>query len=132
MALIWIKCLKNIYSSKNGLAEYAYFWLVLVHVRLVCNIYCAHARLCFCDSTIFCFRKLKSRRLIFLINCGSNLTINIVSRGKEMRKEWLAMPHLPRKTLFLIPNLHLSSSLLMKELKLTHMTETKGIAKEIF
>ena len=32
---------------------------------------------------------------------------------------------------FFIPSLHLASSLLLKELKLRSMTETKGIAKEI-
>ena len=31
------------------------------------------------DSTVFCLRKLKSRRLIFLIDCRSNLATNIVS-----------------------------------------------------
>ena len=58
------------------------------HVRLVCNIYCAHAYLCCCDSTVFCLRKLKSRRSIFLINCQSNLTINIARREKKRRNEY--------------------------------------------
>ena len=48
------------------------------HVRLVCDIYCTHAYLYRYDSTVFCYRKLKSRRLNFLINCRSNLIINIV------------------------------------------------------
>ena len=66
--------------------------IIFTHVRLVCDIYCAHAYLCRCDSTLFCFRKLKLRQLIFLINCRSNLTINIVKRGKKMKNEWLTMP----------------------------------------
>ena len=32
---------------------------------------------------------------------------------------------------FFIPSFHLVSSLLLKELKLTHMIETKGIRKEM-
>ena len=59
----------------------------LLHVRLVCDIYYAHAYLCRYDFTLFCFRKLKLRRLIFLINCRSNLTINIVKRGKKMKNK---------------------------------------------
>ena len=35
------------------------------------------------------------------------------------------------KGFFFIPSFHLASSLLLKELKLTHMTETKEIGKEI-
>ena len=62
-------------------------FILASHVRLVSDIYRAHAYLCRCDSTVFCFRKLKSRRLIFLINFRSNLTINNVSRAKKMRSE---------------------------------------------
>ena len=70
------------------------FWKIFhgpSHVRLVWDIYCAHAYLCHCDSTLLCFQKLKLRRLIFLINCRSDLTINIVNRAKNMKNEWLAM-----------------------------------------
>ena len=38
---------------------------------------------------------------------------------------------LPKKMLFLIPSPHLAGSLFLKELKLTHTIETKGIGKEI-
>ena len=38
------------------------------------------------------------------INCRSNLTINIVSRGKKKRKKWLAMPTLTKKNLFFYSN----------------------------
>ena len=62
-------------------------WSILYHVHLACNIYCTHVYLYRCDSTVFSFLKLKSRRLNFLINCRSNLSINIVSRAKKMRKE---------------------------------------------
>ena len=65
-----------------------------IHVHLVCDIYCAHAYLCRCDSTPFCFWKLKLRRLIFRVNCRSNLTINIVNQAKKMKNEWLTMPTL--------------------------------------
>ena len=84
------------------------------HVHLVCDIYCAHAYLCRCDSKVFRLRKLKSKRLIFLINFRSNLTINIVSRAKKMRKEWLTKPTLTKKDVFFIPTFHLASSLLLK------------------
>ena len=60
----------------------------------------------------------------FWLICRSNLTINIVSPAKKMRNEWLTMP--TRKTFFFIPSFHLASSLLMKQLKLTHMIKTKG------
>ena len=36
-------------------------------------------------------------KTIFLINCRSNLTINIVKRGKEMKNEWLTMPTLTKE-----------------------------------
>ena len=55
---------------------------LLSHARLVCDIYCAHA--CRCYSTLFCFQKLKPKRLIFLINCRSNLKMSIVNRAKKM------------------------------------------------
>ena len=58
------------------------------------RIYCAHAYLCRCDSTLFCFWKLKLRRLIFRVNCRSNLTINIVNQENKMKNEWLTMPTL--------------------------------------
>ena len=70
------------------------------HVRLVCDIYCAHEYLCRCDSTLFCFRKLTSRQLIFLINCRSNLRINIVRRVKSMRNDWLTMSTLTKENVF--------------------------------
>ena len=70
------------------------------NVRLVCNICCAHAYLCRCDSTAFCFRKLKSKRLTFQINCRTNLTVNIVSRAKKRRKEWLIMSTLTKENVF--------------------------------
>ena len=43
------------------------------------------------------------------------------------------MPTLTKENVsfFLIPIFHLVSSLLLKELKLTHMIETKGIEKGI-
>ena len=50
-------------------------------------------------------RNLKSKRLIFLINCRCNLTINIVSRAKKMRNEWLTMPTLTKENVFLDSNL---------------------------
>ena len=71
-------------------------------VRLVCDIYCGHAYLCRCDSALFCFRKLNSRRLIFLIHCRSNLTINIVRRAKKMRNKWLTMPTLTKDNVFFL------------------------------
>ena len=70
---------------------------IWMHVCLLCDICCVHAYLCRCDSTLLCFRKLKSRRLIFLINCRSNLTMNIVNRAKKkkkMKNEWLTNPTL--------------------------------------
>ena len=48
----------------------------------------------------FGFRKLKSRRLIFLMNCSSNLTINIVSQAKTMGKEWITMSTLSKEIVF--------------------------------
>ena len=68
-----------------------------MHDRLACDIYCAHACLRRYDSTLFYFEKLKPRRLIFLINCRSNLTINIVNRAKKMKNEWLTMPTLTKE-----------------------------------
>ena len=65
--------------------------------RLVWDIYCAHAYLCHCDSTLFSFQRLKPRRLIFLINCWSNLNMNIVNRAKKMKNEWLTMPTLTKE-----------------------------------
>ena len=103
----------------------------LRHVRLVCDICCAHGYLYRCASRLFCFRKLKSRWLIFLINCQSNLTINIVSRAKKMRNKWWTMSTLPKENVFFIPSFHLASSLLLKDLKLTYMIETNGIGKKI-
>ena len=38
------------------------------HVCLICDICCAHAYLCRCNSTVFSLPKLKTRRLIFLTN----------------------------------------------------------------
>ena len=58
-----------------------------MNIRLVCHIYCVHAYLRRCDSTLSCFRKLKPKRLIFLSNCRSNLTISIVNRAKKMKNE---------------------------------------------
>ena len=75
-------------------------WGFTLHVRLVWDIYCAHAYLCRYDSTLFCFRKLRPTRLSFLINCLSNLTINIVNRTdkkKKMKSEWLTMPTLTKE-----------------------------------
>ena len=69
----------------------------ICHVRLVWEIYCAHAYLCHYNSTLFCFWKLKLRRLIFLINCRSNLTINIVNWAKKTKHEWLTMPTLTKQ-----------------------------------
>ena len=49
-----------------------------------------------------------------------------------MRNEWLTMPTLTKENVFfLIKSFHLASSLLLKELKLTHMIETNEIGKEI-
>ena len=67
---------------------------LLSHVRLVCDIHCAHV--CRCYSTIFCFL-LKPKRLIFLINCRSNLKMSIVNRAKKMKKKWLTMPTLTKE-----------------------------------
>ena len=71
------------------------FWYIVdtEHVHLVCDIYCAHAYLCRCDSTLFCFRKLRPKRLIFLSNCWSNLTISIVNRGKKNEKRMINHAH---------------------------------------
>ena len=44
-----------------------------------------------------CFWKLKLKRLIFLINCRSSLTIKIVNRAKKMKNEWLTMPTLTKE-----------------------------------
>ena len=74
-----------------------YALYLVLQVRLVCDIYCVHAYLCHYDSALFCFRKLNLRRLIFLINCLSSLTINIVKRGEKMKKEWLTMPTLTKE-----------------------------------
>ena len=70
---------------------------LLEHVRLVWDIYYAHAYLCHYDSALFCFQKLELRQFIFLINCRSNLTINIVKWGKKMKNKWLTMPTLTKE-----------------------------------
>ena len=64
---------------------------LLSHVRLVCDIYCAHA--CRCYSTLFCFWKLKPKRLIFLINCRSNFKMSIVNRSKKNEKQMINHAH---------------------------------------
>ena len=90
-------------KSKKTPWIYLLYWArapVLAHAHLVCDIYCVHTYLCHCGSTQFCFQKLKSRRLIFLINCWSNLTINMVRRMKKMRNEWLTMPTLTKEKVF--------------------------------
>ena len=48
-----------------------------------------------------------------------------------MRNEWLTIHTLTKENVFLIPTFHLASFLLLKELKLTQMIETKGIEKRI-
>ena len=86
----WKNLIFHIFCFINKLCKmrkFAKFTLVISHVRLVCDIYCAHAYLCRYHSALFCFRKMKLRGLIFLINCGSNLTINIVKRGKKMKSK---------------------------------------------
>ena len=49
-----------------------------------------------------------------------------------MSNEWLTMLILTKENIFLSPNLHQASFLLLKEPKLTHMIETKGAAMEVF
>ena len=51
-----------------------------------------------------------------------------------MKKEWLTMPTFTKGNAFSIPNLHMASSLLLKELKLVQMIETNRteIIFEIF
>ena len=66
---------------------------LLEHVRLVWDIYYAHAYLCHYDSALFCFQKLELRQFIFLINCRSNLTINIVKWGKKNEKQMINHAH---------------------------------------
>ena len=41
--------------------------------------------------------KAELRPLIFLINCWSNLTINIVNWAKKTKHEWLTMPTLTKE-----------------------------------
>ena len=99
-----------------------------IHVRLVCDIYFAHAYLCRCNSKLFCFRKLKPRRLIFLFNCWSNLTMDIVNEQQKKKKSgWLTMPTLTKQNVIFD---YLPDSLLLTELKLTPMIDTKRIVKE--
>ena len=57
------------------------------HVPLICDIYCAHAHLSLRDFTVFGFRKLRAKRLIFLMNCRSNLTVNNRNRAKKIRNK---------------------------------------------
>ena len=83
---------------------------------MICDIYCGYAYSSRCDFTVFCFRKLKafivkldgqlirkseSSYSFLLINCPSNLTINVVSRAKKMRNEWLTMPTLSQEIFFI-------------------------------
>ena len=47
-----------------------------------------------------------------------------------MKNEWLTMLTFTKGNVFSIRNLHMASSLLLKELKLTQMIETNGTGKE--
>ena len=51
---------------------------------------------------------------------------------KKMRNEWLTMPTLTKEKVFFKKkkSFHLASSLLLKELKLTQMIESKGLKKK--
>ena len=70
------------------------------HVHLVCDIYCAYAYFCGCDSTIFCFRKLKSRRLIFLINLS--VQFNNKHRKPSKKDEKRMINHANKENVFFL------------------------------
>ena len=127
----WSVILRKLPISENlDKIGWTFAWFCYSQYTPLCDIYCAHAYLCRCHSSLFCFRKLKPRRFIFLINCRSNLTINIVGK---MRNEWLTMPTLTKENVFFFDS-QLSPgyrSLLLKELKLMHIIETKEVGKEI-
>ena len=83
--------------KKTSLTINKFFVSPYLAVHLICGIYCSHGYSCRYDSIIFCFRKLKVRRLIFLINYWSNLKINIVSRTKKTRNGWWTMSTLAKE-----------------------------------
>ena len=82
----------SFYQGVMSISFYQGLTRMRAHVHLVCDIYCAHAYFCGCDSTLFCFQKLKSRRLIFLINL-SVFTKNFVSRAKKDEKRMINHTH---------------------------------------
>ena len=87
-SLLWadwllLRSLPLIFALSNSVILFTSVWYATSIARM---------RIC-CDSTLFCFRKLKLRRLIFLINCWSNLTINIVNQAKKNEKRMINHAH---------------------------------------
>ena len=96
----WSKFHVNIITGSEvmSISFYKGFTRMRAHVHLVCDIYCAYAYFCGCDSTIFCFRKLKSRRLIFLINLS--VQFNNKHRKPSKKDEKRMINHANKENVF--------------------------------